>query len=54
CQEDGRSFSGSSDLMVTVQFHPWEKPYRCFECGQSFRQIPALFFHQRVRAPGST
>ncbi|NXG04628.1 ZN239 protein, partial [Sakesphorus luctuosus] len=48
CQENGQSFSRSPDLVVHVQFHPKEKPYKCLECGRSFSQCSKLFFHQRV------
>ncbi|NXM30377.1 ZNF34 protein, partial [Oxyruncus cristatus] len=48
CREGGRTFIQGPDLMVHVQFHPREKPYRCLECRQRFSNISNLFYHQRV------
>ncbi|NWT07362.1 ZNF34 protein, partial [Mionectes macconnelli] len=48
CQEGGRTFIQSPDLMVHVHFHPREKPYKCLECRQRFSQIFNLFYHQRL------
>ncbi|XP_064496358.1 zinc finger protein 48-like [Pseudopipra pipra] len=47
-REGGRTFIQSPDLMVHIQFHPREKPYRCLECRKSFAQISHLFYHQQV------
>ncbi|NXK97136.1 ZN572 protein, partial [Formicarius rufipectus] len=52
CQEGGQSFRPSSHLVVHVQFHPREKPYRCLECWKSFSSISSLVFHQRVHNGG--
>ncbi|NWU10659.1 ZN479 protein, partial [Cephalopterus ornatus] len=48
CQEGNRSLGWNPDLMVQVQFHPREKPYRCLECRQTFSHISNLFYHQQV------
>ncbi|NWU88158.1 ZN660 protein, partial [Onychorhynchus coronatus] len=50
CQEGGWSFSWSPDLTVRIQFHPREKPYRCWECWKSFSHISNLFFRERVHS----
>ncbi|NWU16864.1 ZN514 protein, partial [Cephalopterus ornatus] len=48
CLEGSQSLSQCPDLVVHVQFHPKEKPYKCLECRQTFSHIHNLFYHQRV------
>ncbi|NWT06938.1 ZN544 protein, partial [Mionectes macconnelli] len=51
CREGGWSFSRSSDLVVPEQFQTEEKPFRCLECGKSFRWNSHLLTHQCIH-PG--
>ncbi|XP_050166040.1 zinc finger protein 48-like, partial [Myiozetetes cayanensis] len=41
CREGGRSLSRSSKLVVPEQPPSREKPFRCLECGKSFRDSSA-------------
>ncbi|NWI92093.1 ZG49 protein, partial [Pitta sordida] len=45
CREGSRIISWRSDLVVHVQFHANERPYRCLECGKSFSQSSEVFIH---------
>ncbi|NXB38990.1 ZN267 protein, partial [Eulacestoma nigropectus] len=40
--------SQSSNLVVQEQLRDREKPYKCLECGKSFRTSSHLLCHQRI------
>ncbi|NXA16056.1 ZNF91 protein, partial [Sapayoa aenigma] len=48
CREGGQSLVGSSDPLVHEQLEAREKPYKCLECGKSFRESSTLHKHQHI------
>ncbi|NXF71153.1 ZNF22 protein, partial [Sclerurus mexicanus] len=50
CREGGRSLSQSSDLVEQQRLQSREKPYRCLECGKSFRQSSFVIQHEMSHA----
>ncbi|KAF6091839.1 ZFP92 zinc finger protein [Phyllostomus discolor] len=50
CQQCGKSFSRSSNLIKHRIIHSSEKPYECSECGKLFRRSFALLEHQRIHS----
>ncbi|NXH86015.1 ZFP2 protein, partial [Edolisoma coerulescens] len=48
CLEGSQRSSQSLDLMVHEQSESREKPYKCGECGKSFRKSADLICHQMI------
>nr|AAC52629.1 kruppel-type zinc finger protein [Mus musculus] len=50
CQQCGKSFSRSFNLIKHRIIHSREKPYECSECGKQFQRSLALLEHQRIHS----
>ncbi|XP_045394119.1 zinc finger protein 92 homolog [Lemur catta] len=50
CQQCGKSFSRSSNLIKHRVIHSSEKPYACPDCGRLFRRSFALLEHARIHS----
>ncbi|NXO19565.1 ZFP14 protein, partial [Cisticola juncidis] len=42
------SFSWNSNLSKYLKIHTGERPYKCGECGKSFRQRSHLISHHNI------
>ncbi|NXP37898.1 ZNF3 protein, partial [Leiothrix lutea] len=50
CEECGKGFSRSADLIQHHVIHTGERPYECGECRKSFSRSSHLHSHQKIHS----
>ncbi|XP_064437845.1 zinc finger protein 677-like isoform X4 [Mirounga angustirostris] len=48
CNDCGKAFRESSNLISHQRIHSEQRPYKCNECGKAFTQFAKLTRHQRI------